>query len=115
MPSQMARDEVGVVRAVNERGVHFTYAEEWPNDLFEKRDGGTAAADLRTVSKGSSRGAGPKVKKGRVRGRGGAADVVNMCGHGQRAAQCTACRVWHCACPGSPAHVCQQRKEHHHG
>lgn len=115
MPSQMVRDEVGVIRAVNERGVSFTYEAEWPSELFEQRHGGTAAHNLRTVSKGSSRGAGPQKKQGRVRGRGGAADAVNMCGHGQRAAHCGTCHAWHCACPGSPSHLCQQRKEHHHG
>lgn len=108
MSSRIARDEVGVARAANERGVSFTHAEEWPAKLFEQRHGGTAAADLRTVSKGSSRGAGPQKKQGRVRRTGGSADFVHLCKHGQRSKQCSSCPAWHCVCPGAPAHVCQE-------
>lgn len=108
---QTARDEMGVLRAVNERGVSFTYEREWPHALFEEGHGGTAAKNLRTVSKGSSRGVGPQKKQGRVRGNGGAADKVEMCRHGNKAVHCSSCRAWHCGCPGSPAHHC----EGHHG
>lgn len=105
---QTARDGAGVLRAVNERGVSFTYAAEWPAELFESGHGGTAARNLRTVSKGSSRGAGPQKKQGRVHRRGGPAQHVHLCVHGQRAVQCPACPAWHCACPGSVAHVCSE-------
>jgi hypothetical protein len=105
---QTRPDGAGVNRPVDERGTSWSYAAEWPHELFEKRDGGTAARDLRTVSKGSSRGAGPQKKQGRVRRRGGAADFVHLCKHGQRSVQCLSCPAWHCACPGSPTHVCQE-------
>lgn len=96
------RDSLGVACANP-----YTFASEWPDELFTQQHGGTAAANLRTVSKGSSRGAGPKVKQGRVRRRGGPADDVHLCKHGQRSVQCPNCPAWHCLCPGSPAHVCQ--------
>jgi hypothetical protein len=104
----IAPDGAGVRRACNERGVSFTYASEWPDELFEKRDGGTAAQNLRTVSKGSSRGAGPLKKQGRVRRSGGSAENVHLCKHGQRSAPCSSCPAWHCVCPGAPTHVCSE-------
>ncbi len=36
------------------------------------------------------------------------ADAVTMCAHGSRAVCCSGCSAWHCACPGSPAHVCAE-------
>lgn len=111
---QMAPDSLGVMRAVDERGVSFTYAHEWPShEVFEaglrhELGAGTAAANLRTVSKGSSRGAGPMKKQGRVRREGGAADAVAMCLHGQRKTSCARCGAAHCGCPGSPAHACAE-------
>jgi hypothetical protein len=99
-------DGAGVNRPVDERCTSWSYAAEWPHELFEQRHGGTAARNLRTVSKGSSRGAGPQKKQGRVSRRGGAADDVKLCAHGQRAVQCSC--GWHCGCPGSPAHVCSE-------
>lgn len=100
-------DGAGVLRACNERGVSFTFEAEW-RDAFRERHGGTASANLRTVSKGSSRGAGPQKKQGRVYGRGGAADDVAMCLHGLRAVYCSSCSTWHCACPGSLKHACAE-------
>lgn len=91
-----------------------TFEREWPSHaVFEAgvsgmHHGGTAAAGLRTVSKGSSRGAGPQVKQGRVRRRGGPADAVHLCKHGQGSVQCSSCSAWHCLCPGSLAHVCAE-------
>lgn len=98
---RFARDGVGVLRAVDSRGTAVTFEAEW-NAVLERGDVG--AAGLRTVSKGSSRGDGPKVKQGRVRRRGGPADDVKLCRHGQRSVRC-ACG-WHCECPGSLVHVC---------
>lgn len=108
MSNQAARDSLGVKRACNERGVSFTYAADWPEELFESRHGGTGAKGLRTVSKGSSRGAGPQKKQGRVRRRGDLAEAVHLCKHGLRARQCSSCPAWHCCCPGSVAHVCAE-------
>jgi hypothetical protein len=104
--TRYAYDGAGVLRAVTDSGVCFTYEREW-RDLGTGT-ASTAAANLRTVSKGSSRGAGPKVKQGRVRREGGAADYVAMCLHGQRQAQCSRCGALHCGCPGSPAHQCKE-------
>lgn len=112
--SRVARDRAGVARAASESGVAITYANEWPSSaVFErgrigKENGGTAAAGLRTVSKGSSRGAGPLKKQGRVTRRGGSADDVPLCAHGQRQAKCGRCSALHCGCPGSLAHVCSE-------
>lgn len=103
--TRLARDGAGVLRACNERGVHFTYEAEW-REAFKRGDVG--AGNLRTVSKGSSRGAGPQKKQGRVYGRGGLADDVTMCKHGLRAVCCSNCRQWHCACPGQQAHACAE-------
>lgn len=102
---RLRRDQVGVLRPVDEHGTHWSSAAEW-GDAFEHRHGGTASANLRTVSKGSSRGVGPQKKQGRVHGRGGAADNVKLCTHGNRAAQCGGCSGWYCGCPGSVAHSC---------
>lgn len=116
-PTVIAIDELGVVHAAelwNQRPVRVTYENSWPSHAaFEagrqgKLHGGTAAANLRTVSKGSSRGAGPQKKQGRVYVRGGAADAVELCVHGNRAAYCENCETWHCGCPGSPKHECEE-------
>jgi hypothetical protein len=103
---QVAHDGAGVLRPVDERGTSWGYEAEW-GAVFEQRHGGTAARNLRTVSKGSSRGAGPQKKQGRVSERGGPADDVKRCAHGQRSVQCSGCSAWHCACPGSPKHACE--------
>jgi hypothetical protein len=94
------RDSLGIVCANP-----VTYEAEWAG-VFRERHGGTAAANLRTVSKGSSRGAGPKKKQGRQYRAGGAAEDVRRCPHGQRMVRCEGCSAWHCGCPGSPAHGC---------
>jgi hypothetical protein len=62
---QAKRDGVDVLRAVDERGTSWNYEAEW-REAFKRGDVG--AANMRTVSKGSSRGAGPQKKQGRVYG-----------------------------------------------
>lgn len=100
-----ARDSIGVFRACDGAGVGFTFEREWA-EVFRKGDVG--AAGKRTWSKGSARGEGPQVRVGYVRRRGGEAEALKLCAHGQRAAQCSGCSSWHCGCPGSAAHVCRE-------
>lgn len=100
------RDADGIIGAgvlIDGKPVRISFAGEW-RAVFERGDVG--AANMRTVAKGSSRGDGPQKNQGRVYGRGGQAEDVHRCKHGQRSVQCRC--GWHCECPGSPRHVCSE-------
>lgn len=83
-----------------------TTPEEWER-IFASSGAGTGAANLRVVSKGSSRGAGPQVKRGRVYRHafeGHPARVTCPCGKVKL--RCDECGVFWCNAPGHAAHEC---------
>lgn len=83
-----------------------TTPEEWQR-IFGV--GNVGAQDLRVVSKGSSRGAGPKVKKGRVHPRRFEHPERTACPCGRVMLRCDDCGAFWCNAPGHAAHVHEVR------
>jgi hypothetical protein len=77
--------------------------------LTPVRKAGADFARQTVVSKGSSRGSGPKVKKGvvYVDRSGKRIESPALCVHGQRKVRCDDCGAMHCACPGTLSHQCE--------